>query len=154
MSPTKVLLRVAARSQHTVRVTRLAALVLVLLTSSAGAAAARGTDHGGGGGGGDVRVAGLCGAGATASLRVRSRDSGIEVRFHLRQTRKWGSWRVTIVHENRVSSRAATKTTRTDDSFEIRRTLPDLSGSDTVVVTAWGPGGLGCRASATLSNDA
>jgi hypothetical protein len=28
--------------------------------------------------------------------------------------------------------------------------VPDLSGSDTIVVHAWGPKGLGCRATATL----
>jgi hypothetical protein len=55
-----------------------------------------------------------------------------------------------IVHEQRVASRATRRTTRSDDSFEVRRTVPDLEGSDTVAVHAWGPRGLGCRASATL----
>jgi hypothetical protein len=67
-----------------------------------------------------------------------------------RMTRGRGVWRITIVHENRVSIRVTSKTTRTDDSFELRRTLPDLRGSDTVVVHAWGPSGLACRATATL----
>ena len=55
-----------------------------------------------------------------------------------------------MVHENRVSSHATGRTSRADDSFELRRFLPDFRGSDTVVVHAWGPNGLGCRASATL----
>jgi hypothetical protein len=129
--------------------TRLVLLALLLLGMSAGAAAARGNDNGGGKE--DVLVAGNCGKGATASLRLRERDNGIEVRFRLRQTRVRGVWRITIVHENRVSSRATGKTTPVDDSFEVRRTLPDLPGSDRVVVQAWGPSGVGCRATATLS---
>ena len=92
--------------------------------------------------------------GATSALRVRSRDDGIEVRFRLRQTNGRGSWRITIVHENRVAARAAVKTTSTDDSLEVRRVLPDLIGSDTIVVHAWGPAGLGCRAAATLPDRA
>jgi len=97
-----------------------------------------------------VRVAGTCGRGATASLRLRADDGQIEVRFRVEQTRGRGVWRITIVHEQRVSSRATRRTTRSDRSFELRRRLADLSGSDTVAVHAWGPGGLGCRATATL----
>jgi hypothetical protein len=131
--------------------TRLVLLALLLFACSAGAAAARGNDHGGPGSGNeDVRVAGHCGRGANSSLRLRARDDGIEVRFRLRQTRGHGVWRIAIVHEHRVSPRAKKKTTRTDDSFELRRTLPDLQGSDTVAVHAWGPRGLACRATATL----
>lgn len=33
---------------------------------------------------------------------------------------------------------------------EVRRTVPDVPGADTVTATAWGPGGLVCRATATL----
>jgi hypothetical protein len=97
-----------------------------------------------------VRVAGDCGRGASAALRVRAHDDGLEVRFRLRQTRGHGVWRVAIVHEQRVSIRAKRRTTRSEDSFELRRTLPDFPGSDTVAVHAWGPRGLTCRATATL----
>jgi hypothetical protein len=135
--------------------TRPVLLALLLLAFSAGAAQARGNDHGGGGSGNDdVRVAGECGRGVTSSLRARAHDDGIEVSFRLRQTRGRGVWRITIVHENRVTSRATDKTTRTEDSFELRRTLRDLPGSDTIVVHAWGPNGLGCRATATLPDSA
>jgi hypothetical protein len=130
-------------------VTRLVLLVLLVLAFSAGAAQARAGDHGGGG---DVRVAGTCGPGATASLRLRERDRGIETRFRLRESHGRGVWRITVVHERRVAARATRRTTRGDDSLELRRTFPDLEGSDTVVVHAWGPGGLGCRATATLGS--
>jgi hypothetical protein len=134
-------------------VIRVAVLALFLFALSAGVAAARGDEHGGGGDG-EVRVAGHCGRGATSSLRVRGRDDGIEVRFRLRETRGRGLWRITIVHENRVASRATKRTTRSEDSFELRRMLPDLPGSDAVAVHAWGPRGIGCRASATLPSGA
>jgi len=155
VTPTKVSLRLPAESPHTGRVTRPVLLALLLLALSAGAADARSDDRGGGGGGNDdVRAAGDCGRGATSSLRVRARDDAIEVRFRLRQTRGRGPWRIAVVHENRVSARATSRTTPADDSFEVRRTLPDLRGSDTVVVHAWGPGGRGCRATATLADGA
>jgi hypothetical protein len=129
-------------------VTRLVVLALMVLVFSVSAAEARADDHGGGGG--EVRVAGNCGSGAVASLRLRSRDGRIEVRFELRQARGRGAWRIAIVHERRVSDRATRRTTRRDDSFELRRTFQDLQGSDTVAVHAWGPSGLGCRATAKL----
>jgi hypothetical protein len=131
--------------------TRPVLVALLLLAFSGGAAEARGSDHGGGS---EVRVAGQCGRGAISSLRARMRDDGIEVSFRVQQTRGRGVWRITIVHENRVTSRATDTTTRTEDSFELRRTLRDLPGSDTVVVHAWGPNGLGCRATATLPDSA
>ena len=143
---TNVPLRWCARFTHTDRVTRVVVIVVLLLALFAGTAAARDGDSGGD----DVRVAGVCGKGATASLRVRSRDNGIEVRFALRQTRGRGLWRVTIVHENRVAVRTTARTTSGEDSYEVRRVLRDLPGSDAVVVHAWGPSGLGCRAAATL----
>jgi hypothetical protein len=85
-----------------------------------------------------------------ASLRLQAHDNRIEARFQLRQARGRGLWRITFVHESRVSSRATRRTTHSGDSWEVRRMVPDLRGSDTIVVHAWGPGGLGCRATATL----
>jgi hypothetical protein len=123
--------------------TRVSVLALLLLALAAGAAQARGGD-------GDVRVAGSCGRGAASSLRVHSDDGGIEVRFRLEQRRGRGLWRITVVHEQRVASRATRRTAPGDRTFELRRRLADLPGSDTVAVHAWGPRGLGCRATATL----
>ena len=147
MTRTNVPLRLLEGRKQSGVVIRLAVLVLLLLAVSAGAAYARGDDHGGDR---DVRVAGVCGRGAVSSLRLRAQDDRIELRFQLRQTRGRGVWRITVVHENRVSYRATRTTTRSDDSYELRRLLPDLRGSDTVVVHAWAAGGLGCRATATL----
>jgi hypothetical protein len=126
-------------------VRRFLLLALILLASAAGTA--RADDDGGGS---EVRVTGTCGRGAVAMLRLRREDHALEVRFGLRQARGRGLWRIAIVHEHRVSTRATRTTTRRDDSFELRRSLRDLPGSDTVVVHAWGPSGLDCQATATL----
>ncbi|HEU5373682.1 MAG TPA: hypothetical protein VFU51_14935 [Gaiellaceae bacterium] len=131
--------------------TRVVLLVLLMLAFSAGTAGARGNGDGERRGGDrEVRVGGDCARGATSMLRVRERDGRIELRFRLRQTRGRGLWRITVVHENRVSAHATRRTSQVDDSFELRRFLPDFRGSDTVVVHAWGPRGLGCRVLATL----
>jgi hypothetical protein len=99
---------------------------------------------------GDVRVAGVCGSGATAKLRLRGRDKGIELRFEVEHSRGGAVWRVVLVHERRVAWRGQVKTTRPGGSFEVRRTLQDLPGADTVTARALGPRGLVCRAAVTL----
>lgn len=99
---------------------------------------------------GEVRVAGICAAGAAARLRLKSDDGAIEVRFELEYGRV-GAWRLALVHESRVVWKVAARTTRLQRSVEVRRTLPDLPGTDTVTARAWGPRGLTCRATATLA---
>src|SRR6185295_4943274 len=106
------------------RVLLVALLALVLAPLAA-------ADHGGGG---DVRVAGTCSVGATSGLRLKTEDDGIEVRFELEQRRTTGVWSVKLVHERRVVWKTSARTTRGDRSFELRHTLPDLPGSDTVSV--------------------
>ena len=99
---------------------------------------------------GKVRVAGVCGSGASSELRLKSRDGGIELWFELDEGRAGVVWRVVIVHERRVAWKGAARTTRPSSSFELRRTLQDLPGADAVIASAWGPRGLVCRAAATL----
>jgi hypothetical protein len=99
----------------------------------------------------EVRVAGSCGSGATSSLRLRGGDGGIEVRFEVDHARAGIAWRVVLVHERRVAWKGAASTARPGGSFEVQRILPDLPGADAVTVSAWGPKGLVCRATATLS---
>jgi hypothetical protein len=103
--------------------------------------------------GGEVRVAGSCGTGAAASLRLRSKDGGIELRFEVEHTRRGVVWHVVVVHERRVEWKGDTRTNRSTGSFELRRTLRDFPGSDEVTVRALGPRGVVCRAQATLPGD-
>ncbi len=103
-----------------------------------------------GGGGSEVRVAGHCGKGATSKLRLRSKGGGIRANFEVDHNRS-GRWRIALIQERRVVWRGARRTAGSSDSFEVERSLRDFAGSDHVTARAWGPGGLTCEASATLS---
>jgi hypothetical protein len=100
----------------------------------------------------DVRVVGVCGSGSgvTSKLRLKSGDDGLEVRFEVEHARAGVVWRVVLVHERRIAWRGSARTTRSSGSFEVRRVLRDLPGSDAVSARAWGPRGVVCRAAAVL----
>jgi hypothetical protein len=132
---------------HTAYVIRLLAplgIVLVLVFAARPAAAVAKDGRG------EVRVAGVCGSGATSKLRLKSDDDGIELRFEVNHSRAGIVWRVVLVHERRIVWKGAVRVTRPNGSFEVRRTLPDLVGADAVIARAVGPGGLVCRAAAVL----
>lgn len=120
--------------------TRLLPLVLVLLLIGSTTAAARGSD--------DVRVAGSCGRGASAELRLKADDGGIEVEYRVRRGRSGERWSVVLVHERRVTWRG--RVTTRDSGLRVRRMLPDLGGADEITARAAGPRGLTCHASAVL----
>jgi hypothetical protein len=99
--------------------------------------------------GDDVRATGTCGSGVRSTLRLKADDDEIELRFKVDRARPGTAWRVVIVQERRVAWRGDAKA-RQGGSFEIRRTLRNLPGADAISVRAVGPGGLVCRAGATL----
>lgn len=101
------------------------------------------------GGRDEVRVAGVCGSGSVAGLRLKRRDGGIELRFQVDHRGPGGVWRIVVVHERRVAWRGARATGR-NGSFEVRWLLEDLPGTNAVAARARGPRGVVCRASATL----
>ncbi len=98
----------------------------------------------------EVRVSGVCGAGAASKLKLKVDDGRIELEFEVEHGRGGVVWRVALVRERRVVWKGAATTGRRSGSFEVRRTLDDLPGADTVAARAWGPGGTSCRATATL----
>jgi hypothetical protein len=126
-----------------IRVVALLGIGLVLLFASGAVAVAKD-------GRGEVRVTGICGSGASSKLRLKTDDDGIELRFELDYSRAGVVWRVVLVHERRIAWKGAASTTRPYGSFEVRRTLRDLPGADTLTARAWGPRGLVCQATATL----
>jgi hypothetical protein len=129
---------------------RLTALALVV--SLAGAVLASRVAARGGGDRKEVRLAGVCGTGATSKVRLRQRDGGdIEVRFEVEHARSGQSWRLALMRERRVVWRGRARTQ--SGSFEIERRLPDFSGADQITARAVGPRGLTCTASATLPGD-
>ena len=106
------------------------------------------------GGGGDdrpeVRAAGTCGKGASSSLKIKSRDGGIEAEFEVHRARAGSRWRVTIVHERHVAYRGLRRAAGRSRSFHVEYRLADYSGADRVTGRAVGPGGLVCVATATM----
>src|SRR3954451_4505813 len=128
--------------------TRVTLLTICLLLVLAPASAL--AKHGGGGDDGaqEVRVAGTCGKGATARLRLRSRDGEIRAQLEIDHTRSGKSWRVSLVQERRVVYRGHARTRL--GQFEIEKRLSDLPGADHVTARAVGPRGLTCVAAATL----
>jgi hypothetical protein len=98
----------------------------------------------------EARVTARCSKGATAELRLRSRDGAIRLEFELRRRRSGELWRVAVVQERRVVWRASLRTRGSSGSLRVRRSLRDLDGPDRVTVRASGPRGLTCEASAML----
>jgi hypothetical protein len=127
--------------------------VLAPLASAGPALADHGSDDGGGGGhGGDrpeVRVAGTCGGGASSKLKVKSDDGGIEVEVEVQHVRSGSRWQVVVVQEGRIALRATTRASATG-AVHLERRIGDLAGADTISFRASGPGGVSCRATATL----
>jgi len=127
---------------------RLLAVSIALLAGVGGApvaALARGGDDRP-----EVRAAGTCGGGVRSELKVKARDGGLETEFELQHARPGSSWRVVVVQERRVVWRASRRAGGRSGSFTVSRGLPDMAGADRVSVRASGPGGVTCRASATL----
>jgi hypothetical protein len=118
-----------------------AALVLALLAAQPVGARPAADD--------EVRVVGVCGGTAAATLRAKPDDGRLEVRFKVERA-PVGRWTIVFVHERRVAWRGSWRATRGSRSYEVRRLLPDLPGADTVVAGAWGPRGITCRATATV----
>jgi hypothetical protein len=97
----------------------------------------------------EVRVAGACGGGLTSRLRVKADDGALEVELEVEHARRGSAWRLTLVQEGRVVWRGRA---RADGGRRVRaeRRLRDLAGADRIRAHASGPGGLTCRAAATL----
>lgn len=128
------------------------AAALALAVAGTSPALARGGRDGGGAdrGRSEVRVAGTCGTGASAKLKLKSRDGRIEAEFEVHHGRAGSTWRVTIVHERKVEYRGRRRIGGASRSFEVDRRMPDYSGADGVTARATGPGGVVCVASAML----
>jgi membrane protein implicated in regulation of membrane protease activity len=97
----------------------------------------------------EVRVRGTCSPGRVAELRVRADDGKLRVELRVDSRRRGETWTVLLLHERRIAARVKVAT-RSGGSLRVRRLLPDLFGTDTVVARATGPGGATCRVSARL----
>jgi hypothetical protein len=129
-----------------IRALAVAIALLVLLPAGASARHGGGRDD-------EVRVAGTCGGGAKSKLKVKADDGRLEVEVEVEHVRRASRWRVTLVQEGRVAWRGTVRAGRASGAFAVRRSLRDLAGADRVSFRAWGPGGVTCRAVATLAGD-
>lgn len=120
-----------------------------LVAAGASPALAR-QGRGGGGDRPEVRTAGICGKAASSSLKLTSRDGGIETEFEVHHTRAGSAWSVTIVHESEVAWRGKRRTAGASRSFSVSYRIADYSGADRVTARAVGPRGVVCVATATL----
>ncbi|MCU0308365.1 MAG: hypothetical protein MUE51_11475 [Thermoleophilia bacterium] len=100
---------------------------------------------------GETRAVGACGAGARSELRLSWEDGGLEAEFAIEQSRRGQGWRVVMVLERRVAWSGRRVTGGRSASITVRRVLSGYDGPNAVSVRAWGPRGLTCRASATLT---
>jgi hypothetical protein len=97
----------------------------------------------------EVRRPGTCTRSSDVELRLRAEDGRIRVDLEIETGRSGASWSIIVLHERRTAFRGAART-RSNGSLELRRSIPDWYGRDTVVVRASGPRAETCRASATL----
>jgi hypothetical protein len=125
----------------------LALLLALLALAVAGPAAALAK---GGGDRPEVRVAGVCGHGATSKLKLKARDGAIEAEFEVDSNRSGTVWRVVFVQERRVVYRGRARTHAPSGSWSLEERLADFPGSDQVMARAVGPRGLTCQATAVL----
>jgi hypothetical protein len=119
--------------------------LLALAVAAPGSALAKG-----GGDRPEVRVAGVCGKGATSKLKLKARDGAIEAEFQVDNNRAGTSWRVVFVQERRVVYRGRARTHAPSGSFSLEERLSNYPGSDQVMARAVGPRGLTCQATAVL----
>jgi hypothetical protein len=97
-----------------------------------------------------VRVRATCSRGASAVLKLRTDDSGIETEFEVDNNRRGTVWNVALVHERRRVWSGNRRTGGPSGSFTVRRTIPNFPGADEVFARAIGPRGVTCRATAVM----
>lgn len=124
----------------------LAVVACALALASAGSAEARD-----GGDRVEARAQGVCGRASSARLRLRAEDGKIRVDTDVRTSRA-GLWRLTVLHERRVATRARVRVTRASRGFRHRIFLPDYAGADAVSVRAAAPSGEVCTVAATVAD--
>ncbi len=113
-----------------------AAMVAVLLVPAAPAVAKDG----------DVVRRGPCSSGATWKLKASPENGRIEVEGEIDSNRRGQTWRWYLRHNGSVVSRGYRRTQGRSGSFEVRRVMVNLRGTDTIVFTARRVGtGQHCR---------
>jgi hypothetical protein len=98
----------------------------------------------------DASVSSRCGAGVVATLRLQANGRVIRVRFEIEHDRPGARWQIAVVHERRLAWKGAARASSPTGWLGVERRIGDFPGSDAVSVRAWGPGGAGCQATASV----
>jgi hypothetical protein len=85
---------------------------------------------------GDIRRSGSCSSGATWKLKVGPEDGRIEVEGEVDSSRSGQTWHWAMSHNGSRSASGNRVTRGASGSFEVRRVMVDLRGTDTVVFAA------------------
>lgn len=97
----------------------------------------------------EARTRVSCTRGATATMRLRGEKGQIRIDFELEHRRQAGPWRIVVLHERQIVARVTLRSPGRG-ALELRRTVPDWFGADTIVIRAAGPRAEVCRTSATV----
>ena len=95
---------------------------------------------------GDVIRVGSCSGSADWKLKASPEDGRIEVEAEVDSNRNGQVWRWRLVHNGSISARGRSKTHAPSGSFEVRRVLVNLQGTDRIRFVARHPAsGQVCR---------
>jgi hypothetical protein len=126
-----------------------APLCAALAAAAAFGATPANADHGGGSRV-EAQTRMTCSHGTRISERLRAEDGRIRIDIELEHRHQRGAWTLVVLHERRVIARATLRSNTTANVLQLRRTVADWFGSDTVVTRASGPAGEQCRVTATV----
>ena len=113
--------------------TALAALAASAITLPIGLAAPATASHGGGDA---VRTSGGCSGTAHWKLKAKPDNGRIEVEGEIDSNRSGQVWSWKFKHNGSVSARGTSKTGGLSGSFEVRRRMANLAGTDHFVFRA------------------
>jgi hypothetical protein len=125
--------------------TSLALVVTVVVWLAAGVSGAPADD----GGRIEARTRVACTRGTTSTMRLRAEKGEIRIDLELEHRRQAGPWLVVVLHERQIVARVTLRSPGRGP-VELRRTVPDFFGTDTILIRATGPRGETCRTSATV----
>jgi hypothetical protein len=94
----------------------------------------------------DVRREGSCSGRTDWKLKASPEDGRIEVEGEIDSNRSGQTWRWRLLHNGSLSDRGTRTTQPPSGSFEVRRVVVDLRGTDQLVFRATNPAsGEACR---------
>jgi hypothetical protein len=88
------------------------------------------------GGGGDVRTSGGCSGSAHWKLKAKADNGRIEVEGEIDSNRTGQVWTWRFKHNGSVSAKGTAKTGAPSGSFEVKRRMANLAGTDHFVFRA------------------